>query len=154
MLQMPTIAAVQDRVQSLAGNHLPEASFQWPKVDLGSVDVSRSLADAATAMHLGHRSRRSRRPLAIVAVLGAATAGWLLWSQEAVRSQVQRWVRSASSRLANMRSGQARSTMTEQESPVAFTAADTAPIVADVYLDRALDPSEYPVGLGAHNGAS
>jgi hypothetical protein len=151
MLQLPTIEAVQDRVHSLAENHLPDTSeWQWPKVDLGAVDMGRTFASAAAAVHPRPRPGRSRRPIALAALAGAGIAGWLLLSQKTIQDQLARWARLIRSRIA---AALADDRETGRDQPVAFPAAETVPVMIDAYMDQTVEAgTPYPVGLGSNNG--
>ena len=86
-----------DIVRSLSEMRLPEAPkldlpdavarFEWPRVDLSSIDVPKALAGVAAAANIGRRARRPRWPLAVggVIVVGAIAA---VLSNEGVRTRL------------------------------------------------------------------
>ena len=99
-LRLPEIDR-DDIVRALSEIHLPDtdlsklqrpkvelpdavAKFEWPRIDLSSVDVPKALAGAAAAVNIGRRARRPRWPLAVggLIVAGAVVA---VLSNEGIR---------------------------------------------------------------------
>lgn len=86
MLQLPTIDEVSERVQSITDGHLPDLSaIEWPRLDLPSVDLGRTLDGAAASVGLRRRRRSLRGPLAIGAIVGATLAAWFMINRGALR---------------------------------------------------------------------
>jgi hypothetical protein len=143
--------------------HLPEferpsidlKDMKMPKIDLSDidmpkVDVGKAVLSAATAVGLA-KPRRARWPYLVAAGVAVAAAGWVLMNVEAIRTRLSRAATWAGEQAGAMRSGG------EFDEPVAFTAAETAPIAhpADTSsspsatTDYPSATSDYPEGLGA-----
>ena len=131
-------------VRSLSEIHLPEAvsNFEWPKIGLSSVDVGKAITDAAAAAHIGRRAQRSRWPLAVGGLIVAGLAGWAILSNEALRARLARGVSAIRERISAVRSNRYDRLEIDGDDPIAFPAAETAPI----------DATGYPAGLGSNNG--
>jgi len=125
--------------------HLPESvsNFEWPTVDLSSVDVGKAVASAAAAMHIGPRRSRPRWPLALGGLLAAGMAGWLVGNDPA-RARIARAVRATRERIATARSNRQVGRETDTQDPIAFPSAETA-LTEPIEFD-------YPAGLGSNNG--
>ena len=123
---------------------LPEAisKFEWPKIDLSSVDVGKAMAGAAAAAHIGRRARRPRWPLVVGGLIVAGLAGWAFLSNEALRARLARWAGVIRERISAVRSDRYDRLEIDRDHPIAFPAAETAPI----------DATGYPAGLGSNNG--
>ncbi len=123
-------------------------------IDIRRIDVSKAVAGAAAALGLV-RPRRPRWPFVLAAAIIAGLTGWALMNSTTFRERLDRATRVARVRLDEMREAH------EHLDPVAFTAAETAPIEPGPYVENgssdvagALDaadavPNDYPEGLGA-----
>jgi hypothetical protein len=125
--------------------HEAVSKVDWPKVELPSIDVRRSISDAAAAIHLGRRSPRPRWPLA-VGLAAAGVAAWAILTNVGLREMIVRRITEIRDRFADRMA---------QRDPVAFDATPTAPMQESPFRD----PSEgsmadYPVGLGSSNGST
>jgi hypothetical protein len=158
-----------DIVRSLSEMHLPDTDlskiqrpkiempdavtkFEWPRVDLSSIDVPKALAGAAAAANIGRRSRRPRWPVAVggLIVVGAVAA---VLSNEGVRSRLANAVASLRERLMSMGARDAEYLDVDRDDPVAFDVAETLEIEPPPYSDTTtFDATGYPDGLGANNG--
>ena len=134
---------------------LPEAisRIEWPKVDLSSVDVGKAVAGAAAAVHIGHRRQRRRWPLAIGGLIVAGLGGWAVLSNEALRARLARWAGAVRGRLSVLRWNRSNQLEIDRSHPVAFDAAETAPLEASPFTDgTTIDATGYPAGLGSNSG--
>jgi hypothetical protein len=145
MLELP----VQD--VHLPELHLPElhvpqsvSNFEWPTVDLSSIDVGKAVAGAAAAVHIGRRRSRPRWPLAVGGLLAAGLAGWAVLGNEAARARIVGAVSAIRERISAARSNRLGWLETDAHDPIAFPAAETALIEATEF--------DYPAGLGSNNG--
>jgi hypothetical protein len=131
--------------------HLPElhvpqsvANFEWPTVDLSSIDVGKAVAGAAAAVHIGRRRSRRRWPLAVGGLLAAGMAGWVVLGNEAARARIAGAVGAIRERIAAARWNRHGELEMDADDPIAFPAAETALIEATEF--------DYPAGLGSNNG--
>jgi len=120
-----------------------------PKVDLGQAksDISQAISSAVKGTALERRSSPTRWPLAVVGLVAAGIATWAILTNEAVRlaivdagTSVRRWFDDLWS-----------NTRSEPMDPVAFDAAQTAPMHTDIPTPDPLyaGMSDYPEGLGS-----
>ena len=133
---------------------LPEAvsKFEWPRIDLSSVDVGKAMAGAAAAAHIGRRARRRRWPLAVGGLIVAGLAGWAILSNEALRARLARGASAIRERISAVRSNRYDRLEIDRDDPIAFNAAQTAPIEASPYTDSTtIGATGYPAGLGSNN---
>lgn len=179
--------------------HLPDAvtNFEWPKVDLSSVDVrkavggagdavreagknageavgeagknagkavreagknagkavgdaGKAVSDAASGVRIG-RSQPRRWPLAVVGLLAAAAAGWVIMTNTALRTRLADGARAVRRQAVDIGSNLSRSLAARREDAVAFPASPTAPMES-AYGDGTGDATDYPEGLGSNNG--
>ena len=133
---------------------LPRAvsKFEWPKIDLSSVDVGKAMAGAAAAAHIGRRPKRPRWPLAVGGLIVACLAGLAMLSNEALRARLGSGTAAIRARISAVRSKRHDRIDIDGDDPIAFTAAETAPIEAAPYTDNAtIEATGYPVGLGSNN---
>ncbi len=129
------------------------STMEWPKVELPSVDVGKALAGAAAAAHIGRRAHRRRWPLVVGGLLVAGLVGWAISSREALRAQLALGANSIRNRISAARSNLRGRPEIERGHPIAFTAAETAPIGASRFTDsRTHDGDGYPLGFGSNNG--
>ena len=134
---------------------LPEAvsKFEWPKIDLSSVDVGKALAGAAAAAHIGRRAQRPRWPLAVGGLIVAGLAGWAILSNEALRARLASGAGAIRERISMVRSNWYDRLEINGDDPIAFPAAETAPIEVSPYTDSTtIEATGYPAGLGSNNG--
>ena len=145
--------------------HLPDSvtNFEWPKFDMPSVDVGKAVSDAksavsdaasavsdaASSVHIGRAKRRSRLPFAVVGLVAAGLVGWIVLSQEAIRSRLAGGSRALREQVAAVRIGWARG-KADHDDAVAFPATETAPMETSTMDDG--HASDYPTGLGSNNG--
>jgi hypothetical protein len=135
--------------------HLPEAvsTFEWPTLDLSSVDVGNAIPRAAAAAHIGRRAQRPRWPLAVGALILAGLAGCVVLSNAALRARLARGAATMRERISTLRSDRNDRLEFRHDHPVAFSAAETQPIQVSPFADRAtMEASGYPAGLGSNNG--
>ena len=140
--------------------HLPDAvtNFEWPKIELPSVDVGKAIDDvgkaiddAAVAAHIRRRSR-PRLPFAIVGLLVAGAAGWMVLTNTALRARVASGSRALRAQISALRTTSFRA-RTDDGDAVAFPAAETAPMESSPLNDDTPgDAAGYPTGLGSKNG--
>jgi len=134
---------------------LPESvsKFEWPRIDLSSVDVGKAMAGAAAAAHIGRRARRPRWPLAIGGLMVGGLVAWAVLTNETFRARLAGGANALRERFAAMRSSEYDNLEIERDDTIAFSAAETAPIEASPYADgSATDVTGYPEGLGSNNG--
>ncbi len=134
---------------------IPEAisKIEWPKIDLSSVDVGKAVAGAAAAAHIGRRTHRPRWPLAVGGLIVAGLAGWAILSNEALRVRLAHGARSIRERIAALRSNWHDGRKIDRDHPIAFSAAETAPIETSPFTDNTtVDATGYPAGLGSNSG--
>ena len=164
-----------------------QASFKVPAVTLSGSDIGRLLAAVAAVARLvrptssrgrwltgraGRGSRwsvarivkprpnRSRLPIALGAVILAVIGSWVVLRRPAVRQRVEAAARRAREQFDVLVSTQLNPEITTEE-PIAFSAAETAPVRAEGFVsasedaDRSASPkaAEYVDGLGS-NGSS
>jgi hypothetical protein len=163
-----------DIVRSLSEIRLPEADrskvqrrrielpdavakFEWPRLDLSSLDVPKALAGAAAAVNIGRRSRRPRWPLAIGGVIVVGTVAAVLFN-EGVRTRLANAINTLRERLMGMRPTQddvleIDVLEIDVDDPIAFDAAETAAIEPSPFAETtAFEATGYPDGLGVRNG--
>jgi hypothetical protein len=134
---------------------LPDSvsKFEWPKIDLSSVDVGKAMAGAAAAANIGRRARRPRWPLAIGGLIVAGLVAWAIVTNEALRTRIANGAAALRERIATMRSGEDDLLEMDQDDTIAFTSAETAPLEASPYSEAtSIDATGYPDGLGSNNG--
>jgi hypothetical protein len=123
-----------------------------PSFDLSSIDIGKALAGAAALLHIGRpaarRRSRSRWSLAIGVAIVAGLASWALLSNPTARERIGRSARGLRQRI-DARQMPTDILEIDADDPIAFTAAETAPIVSAAYDDGS-GPAEtgYPDGLG------
>lgn len=158
------------------------ARIKVPAVTLTSPDVGKLLAAAAAVARFvlptpgrgrwlagpfGRRSRsplarivqprprRSRWPIAFGVIIVAAFGAWALLRRPEVRRRIDEAAHRARERFDELRARDSGLEVDADE-PVAFTAAETAPIQAEGFASAPDDGgagttrSDYPAGLGAN----
>jgi hypothetical protein len=97
------------------------------------------------------RANRSRRPLVIGLLVAAALGAWALLRRPDVRQRVDEVAQRARTRFDELRAGSG----VDETEPIAFSAAETAPMEADGFVTPTDDGtsgatgSDYPEGLGS-----
>jgi hypothetical protein len=119
------------------------------------VDVAKAAAGLAAAVGLRRRARRPRWPFAALGLLAAGAAAAALITNDGFRSRLTDRARAVRLRFGNMRANHLELTGMVREHPVAFPAAETAPIEASPLADGPwTDATRYPTGLGSNNGGN
>jgi hypothetical protein len=134
---------------------VPEAvsSFEWPRIELPSIDVGKAVTGAAAAAHIGRRPNRARWPLAVGGLIVAGLGAWAILRDVSFRARLTSGAHSIRERVAVMRSGRRDGLEIERDHPIAFPAAETAPIEVSPTTDGAVTAAtDYPTGLGSNNG--
>jgi hypothetical protein len=138
---------------------MPDAisKFEWPRIDLPSVDVGKAMAGAAAAAHIGRRRQPARWPLAVgalvVAVVVAGLVAWAIQSNETLRARLASGTAAIRKRLAAVRPNRYDQASLDHVHPIAFDAAETAPIEASPYVDdTTIEPAGYAADLGSDDG--
>lgn len=160
-LHLPEISR-EGIARGLSEIHVPDLSkLERPNIempDLSKNDLARSVSKAIT--HAGVavgliRPPRPRWPFVVAGAIVAGLGAWALMHSTAFRARLDRAMGGAHVRLDEMREAH------QDLEPVAFTAAETAPIEPGPYLENgssdvagAFDaadavPNDYPEGLGA-----
>jgi hypothetical protein len=133
----------------------PELDIQR---DLPAFDVpegvAKGIADIAAAVHLPGRRRRSRLPLAIGGAIMAAVAWWAITNTQ-VRARVAGAFEAIKAGIGARWPGQPDELDADETDPIAFQAAQTAPIRPGPHGERSIDDGtpDYPDGLGAQRRA-
>jgi hypothetical protein len=151
-----------DIVRSLSEMHLPEtpkvdlpdavAKFEWPRLDLSSIDIPKALAGVAAAANIGRRARRPRWPLAVGGLIIAGAVAAVL-SNEGVRARLANAVNRLRDRVMAMRKPSDDILDIDVDDPIAFDAAETAAIEPPPFAETtSFDATGYPDGLGTDNG--
>ncbi len=122
------------------------SKFEWPSVDIG-----KAMAGAAAAAHIGRRARRPRWPMAVGGLIVAGLAAWAILTNETVRARLASAANVVRERIATMRSTDDDRLEIDSD-PIAFDAAQTAPIDPPPYSETTVDATGYPEGLGSNNG--
>jgi len=158
-LHLPEIKR-DDIVRSLSRIHLPGADLpeavakiDWPKVDPSSGDFGKAIAGAVAAAHIGRPAPRSRWPLVIGGLIVAGLAGWVILTSETLRTRLARWAHAIREQISAMRSDPHGRNEIGRDDPIAFDAAQTAPIQTSPYAaSTTIHTTDYPPGLGSNNG--
>jgi len=114
-------------------------------------DAGKAVSDAASSVHIG-RSRTPRWPFAVVGLLAAAAAGWVIMTNTALRTRIADGARAVRRQAAELGSTISRSFAAQREDAVAFPASPTASLESAAYGDGTGDATDYPEGLGSNNG--
>jgi hypothetical protein len=122
------------------------SKLEWP-----SVDVGKAMAGAAAAAHIGRRARRPRWPMAVGGLIVAGLAAWAILTNETIRAGINRAANGVRERIATMRSTDDGLEI-DHDDPIAFEAAETAPMDSSPYSDTIVEATGYPEGLGSNNG--
>jgi hypothetical protein len=127
------------------------SKFEWPRIDLPSMDVGKAMAGAAAAAHIGRRKQPTRWPFAVGGLIVAGLAAWAILTNETVRSRIAGVLNTVRERISAMRSDDALEI--DHDDAIAFDAAETHPIESAPYADtETILGSAYPAGLGSNNG--
>lgn len=123
----------------------------WPKFEMPSMDIGKAVAGAAAAVHIGRRSRRSRWPFAVGGLIIAGLATAAILSNETIRAKIAAGLEALRDRISSMRSTDYDELDIDRDDPIAFDAADTAPIEASAFSEGSMvDATGYPSGLGSN----
>ena len=168
---MPELPTKDARLSEL---HLPEfkrddimrtLSEMRPDVDISKIerpklqipdsvsksDLGKAVSNAAVSAGL-RRKEPTRWPLAVGGLIVAGLAAWAIFTNEAVRSRLAAAANGVRDRVASMRSANDQLEI-DADQPVAFDAAQTAPIESPPYSESTtIDAAGYPEGLGSNNG--
>lgn len=115
------------------------SNVELPKVDLDKTEIAKAVTAAAVSMGLMER-RRSRWPYVIGAAVAAIAIGWIVMQREMIRS----WFQAARNDAP---------WTDDTVDPVAFTAAETAPMQRSATDMSGGQSDDYPDGLGAKDTA-
>jgi len=142
---------VQGDAQGFLGDVQDAVStFEWPTIDLASIDVGKAMAEAAAAAHVGRRSHRPRWPLAVG---GLVVTGLVILRSDALRARLARGASLIRERISSVRVHRAERLGIDLGDPIAFPAVQTAPSESSLFRDNpTIDPTEYPAGLGSTDG--
>lgn len=122
----------------------------WPTFEMPSMDIGKAVAGAAAAAHIGRRSRRSRWPFAVGGLIVAGLATAAILSNETIRAKIAAGLEALRERISAMRSTGYDELDIDQDDPIAFDAAQTAPIETPPFSEGSTDASGYPSGLGSN----
>jgi hypothetical protein len=135
--------------RSAAEIRLPEIDL--PRIDLPSVDVGKAVARAAAAAQIGRRPQRPRWRLATVGLIVASLTGWAILTNKELRQRLVTGTSAIRARISALRSNRDRPDI-DPDAPIAFSAAETAPMEAGPFTDPTADhATDYPDGLGSNN---
>ncbi len=155
-LHLPEISR-KDIMRSLSEMRLPDVELpdsltkrDWPKFEMPDVDLGKAVAGAAAAAHIGRKSR-SRWPFAVGGLILAGLATAAILSSETIRAKIASGIEALRERVATMRSTDYDGLDIDQDEPIAFDAAPTAPIETSPFSEGSLgDTTDYPSGLGSN----
>jgi hypothetical protein len=155
-LHLPEISR-DDIMRSLSEIRMPDVDLpdsvtkrDWPKFEMPSLDIGKAVAGVAAAAHIG-RSPRSRWPFAVGGLIVAGLATAAILSNETVRARIAGAFEALRVRASAMRSTDYDELDIDQDDPIAFDAAETAPIEASPFSDGStVDATGYPDGLGSN----
>jgi hypothetical protein len=146
--------------RSLSEMHMPE--FDLPKIErpklpdrITKVDLGKAVAGVVAMTPFRPKRSRPRWPLAVGGLIVAGVATSMILSNRAIRDRIARTLDALRARVRAMRTNDMLEI--DVDDPVAFTAAESAPIDPLPYADEATaEVTGYPDGLGADahvNGA-
>jgi len=147
--------------RSLSEMRLPE--FDMPKIErpklpdrMSKADFGKAVAGVVAMTPFRPKPARPRWPLAVGGLIVAGVATVAVLSNRSIRARITAVIDALRERLASMRADD--DSLDIDGDPVAFTAADTAPIEPVPYADgTTAEVTGYPDGLGAeghlNNGA-
>jgi hypothetical protein len=156
-LHLPEINR-DDIMRSLSEIRMPEVDLpdsvtkrDWPKFEMPDIDIGKAVAGAVAAAGIGRRSR-PRWPLAVGGLILAGVATAAILSNETIRAKIASGIEALRERVSAMRSTDYDELDIDQDDPIAFDAAATAPIETPRYSDGStLDATaDYPAGLGSN----
>lgn len=144
------VRTLSERLPDIDMPNVDLSKVERPKFEMPDVDLGKALASAAAATGIGRRSR-SRWPFAIGGLIVAGVAAAAILSNETVRSRIASGLDALRERIASMRSSGYDELDIDRDEPVAFDAAETAPITETTpYAEGATDTAPYPSGLGSN----
>jgi len=155
-LHLPEISR-KDIMRSLSEMRMPDVDLpdsvtkrDWPKVEMPDLDLGKAVAGVAAAAHIGRRSR-ARWPFAVGGLILAGLATAAILSNETIRTKISEGVEAVRERISAMRAGGSDELDIDLDDPVAFDAAETAPITeTSPYSEGSTDTAPYPAGLGSN----
>ena len=115
-------------------------------------DIGKAVAGAAAAAGIGRRSR-PRWPFAVGGLILAGVATAAILSNETIRAKIAAGFEALRERVSTMRSTDYDRLDFDQDEPIAFDAAPTAPISDPSPFNEgstADATAEYPSGLGSN----
>jgi len=150
-LHLPEIS--RDDIMRSLSERMPDVDLskvERPKFEMPDIDLGKAMAGAAAAAHIGRRSR-SRWPFAVGGLIIAGVATAAVLSNETVRAKIAGAFDALRERVAAMRSTGYEDLDIDRDDPIAFDAAETAPITeTSPYSDDPLETAPYPSGLGSN----
>ena len=156
-LHLPEISR-KDIMRSLSEMRMPDVDLpdsvtkrDWPKFEMPDVDLGKAVASAAAAAHIGRQSR-SRWPFAVGGLILAGLATAAILSNETVRAKIAGGIDAIRERFSAMRSNDWDELDIDRDDPIAFDAAETAPITETSAYDEGstAETAPYPSGLGSN----
>ena len=153
-LHLPEINR-NDIMRSLSEIRMPDVDLskvERPKLDMPSIDIGKAVAGAAAAAGIARRSR-PRWPFAVGGLILAGVATAAILSNETIRAKIASGLEALRERITAMRSTEYDGLDIDQDEPVAFDAASTAPITeTSPYSEgsTADATADYPTGLGSN----
>jgi hypothetical protein len=159
-LHLPEIDRA-DISRSLSEMHMPDwdlSRIDRPKMPdrMAKVDLGKAVAGVVAMTPFRPKRSRPRWPFAVGGLIVAGVATAAVLSNQALRDRIANAIEAVRARIAAMRQDDLLEI--DVDDPVAFTAADTAPIEDPLpYADgTTADVTGYPDGFGADanvNGA-
>ena len=118
---------------------------ELPDIEMPKIDVGKAVKDAAVSVGLV-KQPRSRWPWVVGAAAAIAVTGFILMNVSVVRERLTYAASKAGEWVSSMRGG-------VPDQPVAFTAAETAPITAETtaWGEESSMTTDYPEGFGAED---
>lgn len=115
--------------------------------------VEKAVAGVASVTHVGHRAHPRRWPVRLGGLLLAGLAGWAILRNPSMHARLARTVSAFRAQISAARTKWSARRVIERSDPIAFDAAETAPIQASPYADATSVVTDYPAGLGSNNGS-
>ena len=134
---------------------LPEAISKLESAagDGSAIVVEKAGARAAAVTHVGRRAYPRRWPMRLGRLALAGMAGWAILRNPSMHARLARTVNALRARISAERTKWSTRRGIDRSHPIAFDAAETAPIQAPPYADGTSVVTDYPAGLGSNNGA-
>jgi len=118
-----------------------------------AVVVEKAVAGVAAVTHVGHRAHPRRWPLRLGGLVLAGLTGWAILRNPSINARLARTVSAFRARISAERTKWSDRRAIDRSHPIAFDAAETAPIQASPYADDTSAVTDYPAGLGSNNGS-